>query len=933
MSSTRNFTTTLLIITLVLVLLPETVHAFGAGDIPDFAFLNEKAFRHGDIENILSTLAKTAGHVAAAHAATGGGDLLGFAKSIIKTAVTSGTGNEKFSSSDIKKVYFGNWLRDYSQAMDIGGLSKLTAESLVLVVSVLGFMTFGFATEEFEVTAEKLGVYLPVEHIDNPKGYAEKEGDARQFHPKLRPPVDRRELEIDERTGMKNYMATENQGWDTSTAHIRRVLVECIERGRRAKGRDGPELYEAYRLLGTGLHTLEDLLAHSNWVEIALRKMGHNEVFCHVGEDTAIQTPNGRAPPLVTGTFGGADFLHSLLGEAGDKLSQASVTDLASKMDEAKNSEGDSKLSAIKDLLSQLPIGGGDDKVNEGEQLQAKSKAYNFDPDNIAPPEVQQQLMALLKWRDGLMRSILEKIEMIPGLDELIEQLSNALNAYVYTVIAPWVTPILQQATGVLGEGSKAVIDSDDQYEVFENPRASDPSHSLLSKDHFGLILNEPAGKIAMLVVEHSVKIVVQAWSDHGDPNQAVDAILEAFHHPYYATGQSSIQHAMFQEMEKWLGGLGDDVARETLQALTKESVRNGKNKRLGSENEDFSEPGYGGCGHGAVPARRPQGQSQGGGQGRQQQQQQYGGQQQQQQQQYGGAQSTYSGGNTQSGGGYNTSSSNTGYGSRTGETDEYGSSRRNEGHNTSSGNEYGRSGQTEEYGSSRRNEGGNNASSGGNEYGRASERTETSSHGRSGQTEEYGSSRRNEGEGRHNEGHQGGRHHGNESLNESSGYAPSYGQQEASGRGSSGYGGSGGYSQPSYGGANQSSGYGKSEERTHGGHHGSSGRSEEPSYNSSSAYESSGRGASGGYGRQEESHGRGEERGGGGYGGESTGYGGGEERHGGGHHGGGHQGGGRHGEDRDETFGAERLNLNEERGNRGGHGHGSSRNEYESNY
>jgi hypothetical protein len=42
--------------------------------------------------------------------------------------------------------------------------------------------------------------------------------------------------------------------------------------------------------------------------------------------------------------------------------------------------------------------------------------------------------------------------------------------------------PILEQATGALGEGSKAVIDSDDQYEVFNNPRASDPSHSMLSK-------------------------------------------------------------------------------------------------------------------------------------------------------------------------------------------------------------------------------------------------------------------------------------------------------------------------------------------------------------------------------------------------------------------------------------------------------------------
>jgi hypothetical protein len=53
-------------------------------------------------------------------------------------------------------------------------------------------------------------------------------------------------------------------------------LTACIEMGRRVQGHDGPELYEVYRLLGTGLHTLEDLLVHSNWVEIALHKMGHS---------------------------------------------------------------------------------------------------------------------------------------------------------------------------------------------------------------------------------------------------------------------------------------------------------------------------------------------------------------------------------------------------------------------------------------------------------------------------------------------------------------------------------------------------------------------------------------------------------------------------------------------------------------------------------
>lgn len=88
-------------------------------------------------------------------------------------------------------------------------------------------------------------------------------------------------------------MATENQGWDTSTACIRRTFSRCIEAGRRAQGKESAELWEAYRLLGTGLHTMEDLLAHSNWCEVALRKLGHKEVFCHVGDNGAIYLPAG----------------------------------------------------------------------------------------------------------------------------------------------------------------------------------------------------------------------------------------------------------------------------------------------------------------------------------------------------------------------------------------------------------------------------------------------------------------------------------------------------------------------------------------------------------------------------------------------------------------------------------------------------------------
>jgi hypothetical protein len=71
---------------------------------------------------------------------------------------------------------------------------------------VLGFLAHGYATGEFEVTPERLGCYLPTEHIDNPKGYAEGE-DARKYDRRLRGPVDPQELQVDPRTGMKNYIA------------------------------------------------------------------------------------------------------------------------------------------------------------------------------------------------------------------------------------------------------------------------------------------------------------------------------------------------------------------------------------------------------------------------------------------------------------------------------------------------------------------------------------------------------------------------------------------------------------------------------------------------------------------------------------------------------------------------------------------------------
>jgi len=93
----------------------------------------------------------------------------------------------------------------------------------------------------------------------NPKDYADNE-DARKYDKRLRGPVDeRRELSIDPQTGLKNYIATEGIGIDTSAGLVRRLFNRSIELGRQyARSKDKRDLYEALRLLGTASHCLED---------------------------------------------------------------------------------------------------------------------------------------------------------------------------------------------------------------------------------------------------------------------------------------------------------------------------------------------------------------------------------------------------------------------------------------------------------------------------------------------------------------------------------------------------------------------------------------------------------------------------------------------------------------------------------------------------
>lgn len=581
-------TSTLLMICIVLAFMTTKAHAFGAGNIPSIAQVEGHNWRHGDIEDMLTTVSFLYG--------------------------------KKWTSMMVKRTYFGNWLRDYSQAVDVGSLKGANADTIRILVWVLAFMAFGYATEEFEVTKERLGVYRPEEHIDNPLGYADGD-DARKFDPRLRGPVDQQELAIDPNTGMKNYIANESGGWATSAGYLRFSFARSIHFGRLytsggsgSKGKEA-DLCEALRCLGQALHCMEDFSAHSNYCELALRELGYHNVFPHCGTQSEINIHGKRLYPIVTGTFGGVDFLHSVLGEATDHFTQSEVdeVDIALKNAQAQSASagasrdgptGDRGLFGLSlgssgkagnDFISsitELPgIGFGfAAEARNLQQASAEQERNNertranvnqvpgMSPD-FDPVQTAKRIYPILEFRDKIVKSISNMIAKVPGLEKLLEHISETLTAFVLGLLAPFIRPIINQVSKVLKDGSSGVISAsaNNQLEPWKDPHCTNPTHSMLSKDHFTNVLNSCAGRVAATVLQYTVPRVLYAWENPGVPvDEVVNDVLRAFHHPAIRDERIQIQKEMFETVRQWANT--DPRRHELNQLLSSESVKAGKN-------------------------------------------------------------------------------------------------------------------------------------------------------------------------------------------------------------------------------------------------------------------------------------------------------------------------------------------------------------------
>ncbi|RBR16536.1 uncharacterized protein FIESC28_06945 [Fusarium coffeatum] len=561
---TFSLTTKILLVSLVCLLFAGRASAFGAGEVAGTSSFNGYVWRHGDIAEALRYLP------------------------------ASFITHYRFTALERRQIYFGNWLRDFSQIIDTTGLETVPEPVLRAIVSILGFMEFGFATDEFDVTRERLGCYTHVEHIDNPKGYPD---NAKDVDERLRGPVDPRELEFDPKTGMKNYIANSGHGWDTSADYVTRELRECIRLGR---DKDPKSKKEAFIHLGAALHTLEDFSAHSNFTELCLLELGETDVFPFVGDACRVQTPGWRGkmvPPIVTGTFGMLDIFHSLLGEADDMAvlqCKGSLENLENEMNIGEIAfqhlydllraaiEALSKLasnSTIHDpILQQLESVGVLFQKAEESKKGSTTAESSLDANNL-----WQTIEPIFYLHDRIKKWIQERTETHDD-EPLSEDSSTQLGKYTDQLVFKYLSLMIESSIMQLRNALKAAKERVDaeaakstSAEVYLDGEGSDPSHSDISKDHFSNVLNQPAGLVSTVTTNWTTQQVVKCWDDpFRDEEESIRQILTIMHHPAFpGRHKTAIQKYMFTAVEEWWNH-NTASEKDTIRGmLTKESVRN----------------------------------------------------------------------------------------------------------------------------------------------------------------------------------------------------------------------------------------------------------------------------------------------------------------------------------------------------------------------
>ncbi|HYQ54550.1 MAG TPA: HET-C-related protein [Pseudomonas sp.] len=404
-----------------------------------------------------------------------------------------------FDSAQRKAIYFGNWLRDYSQLIDpklvhpvqgagiytaeiiqaiaAGQLPRVSRKKLTAIVDLFALKEFHSLQQtpedraHYRVTPKMLGVYRAHEHIDNPTTLDRNAFDPRSIDKDFTAlvfPEDKQNAVLPKRS-MKRYIRR-------PIAFMIKQLEAAKKEGMTAKG---------MRYFGEALHVLEDYFAHSNFVELSLKKLGHDEVLLWTTRIEARE--NSRHEwPVVTGMFGALD----IVGSVADPLANLLYGNEPSPTPEpGERSDFDQVMLIL--LEDEDPL------LREAYELYLKAR------DNVRKNEIYRWINQVTK----------------------VAELPNEAIAYATSLIKK---PLLKWAGDHIAT-LQTLLDADPNSDA-----SALVSHSQLAKDHD----THPFHTLAVRMAAEAVKDVGQAMFDHwhgnsagyGDPRALAEGMIV---HPY----------------------------------------------------------------------------------------------------------------------------------------------------------------------------------------------------------------------------------------------------------------------------------------------------------------------------------------------------------------------------------------------------------------
>jgi len=302
-----------------------------------------------------------------------------------------------FDEKQVNKIYFGNWLRDFSQlivGISVRGINlaielqkyKVVEEaipmkfshecwvSLIEILAIKGFIydpakekgltitdnyidlkkifdkEFGDTTKKRPaITKDILGIYRPEEHIDNPQGLDDEskiqddKGKVISFQyngktKTLYAGDNKKSWAVDENRNMLKYFWTDYPERPAAVTYMKEQIVLACQKGKTAEG---------FRHLGAGLHVLEDYFAHTNFTEISLIKNGASKVYPWV------EGKQGKASkyiPIVSGTFLTEDTFASVGPKAADLLFDPKIQDYKRRIPKQRTLSEMFIINILKDL-------------------------------------------------------------------------------------------------------------------------------------------------------------------------------------------------------------------------------------------------------------------------------------------------------------------------------------------------------------------------------------------------------------------------------------------------------------------------------------------------------------------------------------------------------------------------------------------------------